>query len=70
MTVTSPFNLPEAVVLVEIENGDAFIDRDGTMYPTRADVPVDVVMQILSSKLRSQAQRSLNFQDIDIPVRY
>ncbi|XP_071549781.1 ATPase H(+)-transporting accessory protein 2 [Panulirus ornatus] len=66
LTITSPFSVPSAAVVVEIQGGGASIRQEGSTYGLKEDTTMDEIFHRLKTVYGSKAQRHTLFKHIPI----
>merc|ERR1712168_989295 len=64
LTVTSPFSLPNAAVVVEVHGGGATVRQEGSTYGLMEDAELENVFSDVKSVVGARAQRETSFQRI------
>ncbi|XP_027229253.1 ATPase H(+)-transporting accessory protein 2-like [Penaeus vannamei] len=66
LTITSPFNLPIAAVVVEVHGGGASVRQEGSTYSLKEDTTLDDVFQRMKAVIGYRAQRETLFKRITV----
>ncbi|XP_068233147.1 ATPase H(+)-transporting accessory protein 2-like [Palaemon carinicauda] len=66
LTITSPFSLPTAAVVVVVHGGGVTVNQEGSTYPLKEDTTMNEVYQSVKSIVGSRAQRETLFKYISV----
>ncbi|XP_064106605.1 ATPase H(+)-transporting accessory protein 2-like [Macrobrachium nipponense] len=66
LTITTPFSLPTAAVVIVVHGGGLTINQEGSTYPLKEDMSMKEAFQSVKSIVGSRAQRETLFKYISV----